>query len=89
MGVIASFGLAIGWCFTRSVDWLTLVEALNLRLSHPVIAEARIAFVFAMAGAGLMAADTATPAAVGASTGGAETLPEAFASDATGGVEIA
>jgi uncharacterized RDD family membrane protein YckC len=36
-GMIGASTVALIWWLTRDMDWLTLIEALNLRVSHPTV----------------------------------------------------
>lgn len=40
LGLIAVTTLFLGWLLTRTLDWSSFVEALNLRIYHPTVARA-------------------------------------------------
>ena len=49
LGLIVLSMVAIGWAMTRGFDWLTLFEALNLRVDHPTKhVAARVASILAV-----------------------------------------
>lgn len=41
LGLIGLSTAALAWWLTRDMDWLSLIEALNLRVSHPTVESAK------------------------------------------------
>ena len=70
LGLTCFIVVGFGWLMTRDLDWLSLVEAVNLRVDHPVVSQAlRVVMLLATWFAGTIFTMLATQAVWGITPG--------------------